>query len=235
MFRRSVSGPLLAVLIAPLLAAFAPASAAASSVTHDEFKTYLATRDALEDERVQKMPEKQRIPAIASRNFKMKPADLQAILDKVEAAGGEKGIADEARKSVEAALAGTPVASRVKEIKVDTSAPHVVTYVVWTIDDPTRTDVDAATIAVKAGSAAPITSTFRLIGRDPAGADIYRANISPDRTKRIKEDRIDDWASTRYRNLFEVETISEIRPAPAPVPPSGGSPAPGSQTPAAAP
>lgn len=231
MFRRTVSGPLLAVLIAPLLAVAASADAA-PSVTHDEFKTYLETRDALEDERVRKMPEKQRIPAIAARNFKMKPADLQAILDKVEAAGGEKGVAAEAKKAVEAALAGSVLASRVKEVKLDTSVPHVVTYVVWTVEDPSRLDIEAAIIALKAGSEAPITSTFRLIGKNAAGADIYRANISPDRTKRIKEDRIDDWASTRYRNLFEVETIETIQAPPAPAP--AAAPAPSAPAPAAA-
>jgi hypothetical protein len=225
MNRRIVFGPLLAVLLAPFFVAAAPGSAAASAVTHDEFKKFLETRDALEDERVQKMPEKNRIPAIASRNFKMKASELQEILDKVEAAGGEKGVADENKKAVEAALAGTPVASRMIEVKLDTSAPHVVTYIVWTIADPERTDVEAALIAVKAGPAAPVTSTFRLIGRNAAGKDVYRANITADRTKRIREDRIEDWATTRYRNLFEVEAITDAAPA---------APATSSQGPAAA-
>ena len=225
MNRRIVSGSLLAVLLAPLLVA-ASTAAAATSVTHDEFKTYLETRDALEDERVKKMPEKQRIPAIASRNFKMKASALQEILDKVEAAGGEQAIADEAKKAVAEALAATPLASRVTEVKVDTSAPHVVTYIYWTVADETRTDADAALIALKAGGVAPITSTFRLIGRNAAGADIYRANIAADRTKRIREERIDDWASTRYRGLFEVEAIT------APIPPAAPTPVPAPAAPA---
>ena len=55
----------------------------ALNIDRDDFKTYLETRDALKDERVLKMPEAQRIPKIAAVNFKMKGAQLQAILDKV--------------------------------------------------------------------------------------------------------------------------------------------------------
>lgn len=207
MKRRTVSGSLLAVFLAPLLAAASPAGATATAVTHDEFKTYLETRDALQDERVQKMPEKQRIPAIAARNFKMKADDLQAIVDKVEGEGGEKGVADRAKQAVEAALAGTALAARIQEVKVDTSLPHVVTYITWKLEDPAVRDGEAALIALKAGEAAPITSTFRLIGKGPDGADVFRAKIGQERTSRIKEDRIADWASTRYLKLFEVEEI----------------------------
>jgi hypothetical protein len=205
--RRTVSGSLVAFFVAPLLVAAAPAGASALAVTHDDFKTFLETRDALQDERVQKMPEKQRIPAIAARNFKMKATDLQAIVDKVEAEGGEKGVAAKAKEAILAALAGTSFASRIQEVKLDTTQPHVVTYITWKVENPATRDAEAALIALKSGEAAPITSTFRLIGKGPDGADVFRAKIGQERTSRIKEDRIADWASTRYLKLFEVEEI----------------------------
>jgi hypothetical protein len=187
------------VAAAALLAAI-PAGA----VSREDFKTYLETRDALQDERVLKMPEEQRIPKIASVNFKMKGDQLQAILDKVEAEGGEKVIAQKSQAAVTGALETTPVKERVKEVKVDTASPHVVTYIKWVADE-TNLEAEAALLAHKAGSADKVTSTFFLWAVDASGKDLWRAKIGADRTERIKEDRIGDWAKTRYIRLFEVD------------------------------
>ncbi len=189
----------LVVASATLLAAL-PAWA----VSREDFKTYLETRDALQDERVLKMPEEQRIPKIASVNFKMKGTQLQAILDKVEAEGGEKAIADKSQSAVSTALDATPVKGRVKEVKVDTGSPHVVTYIKWVADE-SNLEAEAALLALKAGAADKVTSTFFLWAVDASGKDLWRAKIGADRTDRIKEDRIADWAKTRYIRLFEID------------------------------
>lgn len=176
----------------------------ALNIDRDDFKTYLETRDALKDERVLKMPEAQRIPKIAAVNFKMKGAQLQAILDKVEAEGGEQGVAEKSKSALQAALAATDLKARIKEVTVDTSSPHVVTYIKW-VADPANVETEAALLALKAGAADKITSTFFLWAVDEKGQDVWRAKIGADRTVRIKEDRIADWAKTRYVRLFEID------------------------------
>lgn len=185
-------------------AVFAAAPARAQSIDRDDFKTYLETRDALQDERVRAMPEAERIPAIARVNFKMKGPQLQAILDRVEAAGGEKGVADRTKEAIEKALAETALKDRIKEVRVDTSSPHVVTYITW-VADPKHLEAEAALLAVKAGGADKVASTFFLWAVDANGGDLWRAKIGYDRISRIKEDRIEDWAKTRYVRLFEVD------------------------------
>lgn len=191
-------------LVVAAAAILGAAPAWAAGVDREEFKIYLETRDALKDERVLAMPEAQRIPKIATVNFKMKGPQLQAILDKVEAAGGEQGIAEATRAALEKAFVGTALEGRVKEIRVDTSAPHVVTYLKW-VGTPASIESEAALIAVKAGQADKVASTFFLWAVDEKGKDLWRAKIGADRTSRIREDRIDDWAKTRYVRLFEVD------------------------------
>lgn len=205
------------VITASLLL-LAPVVAQAASVSREDFKTFLETRDALQDERVQKMPEGQRLPAIATKNFKMKTGALQAILDRVESEGGEKGVAEKSKAAVEQALAGTALGSRIKEIRVDTSNPHVITYVTW-VAEPSKLEEEAALIALKAGAADKVTSTFFLWAVDSAGKGMWQALITADRTERIREDRIADWAKTRYVRLFEVEEAKAAAPA------AGGAPA----------
>lgn len=181
--------------------------AAGADVSREDFKTFLETRDALQDERVQKMPDGQRINAIAQKNFKMKPAVLQAILDRVEAAGGEKGVAQKSQTAVDEALAATTVKGRVKEVRVDTGSPHVVTYIKW-VPEEGKIEQEAALIALKAGAADKVTSTFVLWATDETGKSLWQAKIGADRTDRIREDRIADWATTRYLRLFEVDSTS---------------------------
>lgn len=179
---------------------------ALAEVSRDDFKTFLETRDALQDSRVKGMPEAKRIPEIAKRNFKLKGEALQAILDKVEAEGGEKGVSDRAKQAIEAALAGTDLKARIQEVRVDTSSPHVVSYIKWAAT-PDKLDQEAALIALKAGTATDVPSTFYLWAVDEKGGDLFRAKIGAERTHNIKEDRIADWAATRYVRLFEIDRL----------------------------
>ncbi|WP_373048170.1 hypothetical protein [Vulgatibacter sp.] len=191
-------------LVVAAAAILAAVPAFALGIDRDDFKTYLETRDALKDERVQKMPEAQRIPKIASVNFKMKGDQLQRILDKVEAEGGEKGVAQKSQEALQGALSATSFKDKLKEVKVDTGSPHVVTYIKWVADEA-NVEAEAALLALKAGAADKVTSTFFLWAVDAAGNDLWRAKIGADRTQRIKEDRIADWAKTRYVRLFEID------------------------------
>lgn len=182
---------------------FIPALAVAdASVSRDDFKKYMETQLALKDPRVLKMPEKVRLQRIAAVNFDMKGPQLQAVLDRVEAAGGPEGLAKENESSVRAALEKLPFADRVKEVRVDTESGHVVTYVKWETK-PEFYD-EAVWLALKVAESSEITSTVHLTAIDE-GEDIWRAKLASDRTKHVRPDRIGDWAKTRYLRLFEID------------------------------
>lgn len=182
---------------------FIPAQVVAdASVSRDDFKKYMETQLALKDPRVLQMPENIRIQRIASVNFKMKGPQLQAVLDRVEAAGGPEGLAKSNEASVRSALASLPFGDRVKEVRVDTGSGHVVTYVKWETE-PEFYD-EAVWLALKVAEASAITSTVHLTAINE-GQDIWRAKLASDRTKHVREDRIGDWAKTRYLRLFEVD------------------------------
>jgi len=182
---------------------FLPAIAGAEpSVSRDDFKKYMETQLALQDPRVLKMPENIRIDRIAAVNFKMKGSQLQAILDRVEAAGGPAGLARSNEKAVREALQTLPFGKEVREVRVDTSSGHVVTYIKWEVGEDLP--VEAVWLATKAASASPITSTIHLTAFKD-GEELWIAKLSADRTKHVREDRIGDWARTRYLRLFEVD------------------------------
>lgn len=201
---------LLSIVLGAALLVGAGPAAADPKISREDFKTYLETQNAFKDERVQKMPEARRIPEIARRNFKLSGAALQAILDRVEAGGGAEGVSDAARRSIEEALAGTPLKGRIKEVSIDAGSSHVVAYIKW-VGSPKRVEQEAVLVALKAGEATEIPSTLALWSVDEAGADLWRARIGADRTRNIREDRIEDWAKTRYVRLFEVEELPQSK------------------------
>lgn len=189
----------LAALLVPVLAA------AESSISRDDFKKYMDTQSALEDPRVQAMPAARRIPEIARVNFKMRAPALQAILEKVDAAGGPSALSKEGEEAVQKAFEGLDFKARLKEVRVDTGSAHVVTYVRWEAENRDEIPAEAVWLALRASSAAPITSTVHLTAMDADGEDVWIAKIGADRTRHVREDRIGDWAKTRYLRLFEID------------------------------
>lgn len=207
----------VAVAVAVLAVSRAFPAWAGEGVSKEDYKTYMEYREVLSDERVQALPEERRVAAIAQRNFKMKGPQLQAVIDRVEAAGGPGGIEAEGVKAVREALAGTELNDRISEVRLDTASGHIVTYVTWTTEGPRKVVQEAVLLALKAGKAAPLASTLFLWAKDESGETVWRAKLGQDRVQNIREDRIADWAVTRYLKLFEVEvSIPEVTEAIAP-------------------
>ncbi|MFN7135864.1 MAG: hypothetical protein ACK4N5_27615, partial [Myxococcales bacterium] len=92
--RRLLLSGLLAL---SLTCAVTDARAEDLGMTVEEFKLWREYKDALEDERVKKMPENKRLPAIA-KNFKVPEKKLAAAVEKGEQHGAEIG------KKAEAAI-----------------------------------------------------------------------------------------------------------------------------------
>lgn len=183
-------------LLVPALAVAEP------SVSRDDFKKYMETQLALQDPRVLKMPENIRIKRIAEVNFKMKGPQLQAILDRVEAAGGPAALAKKNEEAIRKAIGSLPFGEGVKEVRVDTGSGHVVTYVKWETAEDLH--AEAVWLALKVAGASPLTSTVHLTALSD-GEELWIAKLASDRTKHVREDRIGDWAKTRYLRLFEVD------------------------------
>lgn len=190
------------VLAVLLVSGFA---AAETSISRDDFKMYMETQSALEDPRVQRMPEARRIPEIARVNFKMRGPALQAVLDKVEAAGGPEALAKTSEEAIQKAFESLEFKARLQEVRVDTGSAHVVTYVRWQTEDRDAIAAEAVWLALRAATASPITSTVHLSAVDAEGENVWIAKIGADRTRHVREDRIGDWAKTRYLRLFEVD------------------------------
>lgn len=191
---------LLAAVAAAVLSS-APAKAAPPALTAQEFKLWKEYTAALQDERVQKIPEKKRMKAIAD-NFKVKEKELADAVAKGEQLGGgaAKASEDEVKTSLEAgALKG-----RIVEVDVDDSQSHVVTYVSWKNDDGAKLEEEAALVALVAAKGAPITSTVAIWALDAkSGRRVFEAKISAESASKFVEARLAMFASARYIKQFE--------------------------------
>jgi hypothetical protein len=149
------------------------------------------------------MPEAKRFSAIA-KNFRVSEKELRAALDKGEKHGSSVGKLSE--EAIRAKLADTPLAPRLKTVRVDSSAAHVVTYLGWTADKRVAAsiDIEVCTAAARAYAADTVTSTFKIEVLDADGTTkLFEALISRGAAARIREASIVDFASTRYLKLFE--------------------------------
>ncbi len=193
---------LAAAALAVPLALPASSHAAELAMTAEEFGLWRDYQSALTDARVQKMPEKQRLPAIA-RNFKTTEKKLREAIEKGEKEG--EAVAKQAEELTRAALKETPLAGRLKEVRLDASAAHVVAYVTWTAESPETVDREACLVAARVQKANPLAKTIKVDVLDPIDGQskLLDALIGRDRAARIQEDRIVDFASTRYLKLFE--------------------------------
>jgi hypothetical protein len=169
-------------------------------MTADEFGLWRDYTDALSDERVVKMKEKDRLPAIA-RNFHVSEKKLRDAVKKGEEWGNQIGPMSE--KAATTALEGTPVAPRIKELRFDTSHSHVVAYVTWLVDQPAQIAKEACLIALRCAKNAPIAKTLSLRAVDGADHQVFSGLISREAALRINEARIPDFADTRFIKLFE--------------------------------
>ncbi|MHB1845893.1 MAG: hypothetical protein ACYCWW_13790 [Deltaproteobacteria bacterium] len=174
------------------------------AMTESEFKAYHDYLDALHDPRVEKLKAAKRLPAIA-RNFGMPVSQLKRIIAKGERYPDLTEVGRQSEAAIHEALEGTDLASRLGEVKVDTSDSHVVTYVSWREAKPEALEQEACLIAVRARKAAPITADLRLWAVDPQNPDhkAFDGMITGEAAARIQETRIPDFAQTRYIKLFE--------------------------------
>ncbi len=207
-FKPEVPSRMLARSAASLLLAAAllsPRHARADvTMNEEQFKTYHDYLDALKDPRVEKMKPAKRLPAIA-RNFGIPLSRLKAAIRAGEEAGGVEAIAQACVEAIKQSVAGTPLDGRLRDVRVDTSDSHVVTYVSWKAGRPDAIEQEACLLAVRARKAAPISADLRLWAVDAGNPDhkVFDGMISGEAAENIRETRIPDFADSRYIKLFE--------------------------------
>lgn len=193
----------LLTAVALALPVLLPAAGQADELpmTAEEFGLWRDYRSALDDPRVKKMPEKQRLPAIA-RNFRVSEKVLAKAVEKGEQHG--ETIGKQAEELTRAALADAEL-GRLKEVRVDTSASQVVVYVQWIAAAPEAVDREASLVAARVHKANPLARILKVEIYDPQleTRQLFEGLIDREKAGRIQEERIVDFASTRYARLFE--------------------------------
>jgi hypothetical protein len=149
---------------------------------------------------VQKLPETKRLGAIA-KNFKIPEKTLKAAVDKGEQFGATAG--KDSEREVRALFQSSALKGRVRDVKVDDTDGHVVTYVSWTNTAADKLEEEASLVALLTSQGAPITSTIALWATDAGGRKIFDAKISADAASRFQPERIPMFASARYIRVFE--------------------------------
>jgi hypothetical protein len=195
---------LLASSLSPIRAAHADGGSL--TITRQQYQLYKDYQDALQDPRVEKMKEKDRLPAIA-HNFKVKEKELKAAVEKGDAEASQVEAIETA--ALKEAFKGTPLDGHLGEIRVDASKGHIVSYVQWYNSDTSKLDQEACYAATRAIKAATLTGTVYLYANDATAKDkkVYSSLISAENALRIKEDQIVDFALTRYKGLFEKRQV----------------------------
>jgi hypothetical protein len=176
-----------------------PALAAPPELTAEEYKLFKEYQDALGDDRVQKIPAAKRMAAIA-KNFGVKEKELTDAIAKGEKAGG--GIVAQCEGEVKLLLEAGALKGRIRELKVDGSSGHVVTFVSWSTAGD-KLEEEAATAALAAVKGAPISSTVAVWAYDPAGTKVFEAKIAAKAAATFKEERIPMFAAARYIKQFD--------------------------------
>ncbi len=192
-------GPGLAAAFA--LVAGSPARAQPVTLSAHDFQLYKDYQAALQDPRVVKMPARRRLPAIA-RNFHVPLKELKAAIQAGDREG--PGIGRRCEAQIRALLEAGPLKGRVRDVKVDDSQGHVVTYVSWANVDGTQLEAEASTAALAAVKGAPITWTVAVWAVDQrTGRKVFEAKIAADSAALFQPEAIPMFATARYIRLFE--------------------------------
>ena len=194
MIRRSLAGLFVALALFP-----AQVRADGVAITRKQYQLYKDYKDALDDARVQKMKEADRLPAIA-KNFKVPLKELKEAVEAGERDGAQ--IEPTQSAALKAAFTGSPLEGHLGDVSVDASKGHIVAYIQWTTSGG-PIDQEACFAAARAAKAAPLAGTYFLTAVDGSNAKVFQKLISNDNANRIKEDQIVDFATTRYTRLFE--------------------------------
>lgn len=184
------------------------------AMTPDDYKLYREYVNALEDPRVQRMKPRVRDKKIA-RNFRVSLKKLKQVARKGAQVGA--GLVKENEEAAKAAIEKSKVAKQVDHLELVDHSGVVIAYVSWKGTRRENLAKEAAYVAKAISEASPLTNTLAMwscMGRKK----VFTAKIRASSGRNIKEDRIEDFAETRYLRYFEdVHNVFEGKPPEKPV------------------
>jgi hypothetical protein len=200
-----------AVVAVALVAFAAPRAHAALDLGEEDFRLYCGYLDALGTPEIVKLKDDKAREAKIAKMAKVKPAQLSTAIEKGRKAGATcdeigKQAAKESKAALDKALPG-----RITFFELDTSDPsHVVALVSWLGIDKKKLIEEACNVAAALAETAPMAKTVALRGVDPSAADPkadaaawFEAKISGTNARRIVKAKVWEYATTRYRPLFD--------------------------------
>tara|TARA_Y100001934_G_C12010707_1_gene612142 strand:- start:121 stop:660 length:540 start_codon:yes stop_codon:yes gene_type:complete len=169
-------------------------------ITVEEYRSYRAWVDGKEDPRLAKLSDEAKLKKIA-RQEKLKLSVLKTRIAKVEPVIGDIG--PDTQQAIRNALSQTVVASRVREIEVNTDSDYVVAYVKWECGDKRDIDTEAAYVAWAASQSGEIIKVLGLWCVNSNDTKLYSAQIGREGFMRIAKRSIPRFARSRYVRLFQ--------------------------------
>lgn len=167
-------------------------------------------KEAQEHPAISKLKSDDAKVAAVAKDLKIKPKELAAALEKMEAAGGDvESITKAVESAVKAAAESTRVKGKVLDVLVNAEEPkHVVLYVRWQSSGSRDVVKEASTIAAIVSAETPLVSTLSLAAISPkAGKDskdaVWSGKISAESMAKVQKSRIDDYGDRLYKGLFE--------------------------------
>ncbi len=197
-------------IAAVALAIFVSVPASAADLNEEEYRLYCGYLEAVKNPATAKLKGKAQTDKIA-KIAKVKPQVLADAVDRGAAAGSScESIAEQTKASVKAGLDAV-LPGRISFYDLDASDPtHVVVSVAWLAIDKKKLIEEAALVAATVIKNAPMTKTLALRGVDPSASDRtadaagwFDAKISGLNARRIDVPKIWEYATTRYRRLFD--------------------------------
>jgi hypothetical protein len=169
-------------------------------ITSEEYGYYMDWVDGREDPRLASLDDAGKVKKIAP-TLGIKPAELQAIIAKVDPVA--KDVGPSAEKAINAALDESPLKGRVLEVHVDAGQGHVVAGVKWRCGDKRDIEKEAAWagFAVAAGGSVVRTAVVWCVNE--IDTTLFSAKASRANLTRINRDQIERFALARYIKLFE--------------------------------
>ncbi|MCK6552492.1 hypothetical protein L6R52_42080 [Myxococcota bacterium] len=204
--RTSLAAVLAIALSSPSVALASDLSALKAS----DFYHAAYFKDAQEHPAIQKLKSDDAKLAAVAKDLKIKPKDLTAAIQKMEAAGGDvESITKAVEAAVKAAAESTRIKGRLLDVLVNAEEPkHVVLYVRWQSSGSRDVVKEASTIAAIVSAETPLVSTLSLAAISPkASRDskdaVWSGKISSESMAKIQKSRIDDYGDRLYKGLFE--------------------------------
>lgn len=169
------------------------------SVTCDDYQSYMAWKDGIQDPRLAEDSDDERYKKIG-KTIGLSAVDLKAVVSKVEPLQGQLKGAWESK--IKQSLAQTPVNAQVKSVEMNVQTGSPIAYIEYRCGETAKIDRDATWVAEAVRASGGFVKTVALWCTDAKGIKQFSAIIDRSGFEKIRKSSIDRFASSRYIRLF---------------------------------